>query len=146
MKMENRFEHEHSVDFNDGDCIFAEGDLGRDLYIIQSGSVIVLKNAGVQRIEIAQFHRGDFFGEMALLQSTPRSAGAFAQGPTKLLVLNPAGFLLKIRRDPTFAFEMLQQMSQRVKIANDRLTELIVQFRLPQAEVQKILIEQGDKL
>jgi CRP-like cAMP-binding protein len=139
MAIENRFEHEHIESYKDGDCIFAEGDLGRDLFIVQAGGVRVMKDTGAEKIEIASFQKGEFFGDMALLQSIPRYAGAFARGDTRLLILKPAGFLLKIRRDPTFAFEMLQQMSLRVRVSNDRLIEIISKFNLPKDEVQKIL-------
>ena len=56
-----------------------------------------------------------------------------------MLILKPAGFLLKIRRDPTFAFEMLQQLSFRVKMSNDRLLELVTRHQLPIDEVQNVL-------
>ncbi len=42
-------------------------------------------------------------------------------GATKLLVIHPGGFLLKIRRDPTFAFEMLQSLSKRIRLTNENL-------------------------
>ena len=138
---EARFEHEMVEAYADGECIFEEGDVGRDLYIVQSGEVKILKKVQSQNIEIATFTKGDFFGDMALLQSIPRYAGAYASGSeTRLLILKPAGFLLKIRRDPTFAFEMLQQMSLRVKVSNDRVLELIEKFKLPKDEVQKTLL------
>jgi CRP/FNR family cyclic AMP-dependent transcriptional regulator len=82
---------------------------------------------------------------MALLQSIPRYAGAYATGETRLLILKPAGFLMKIRRDPTFAFEMLQQMSLRVKVSNDRVLELVEKFQLPKDEVQKLLLALNGK-
>ncbi len=137
---EFKFEHELIETYTDGSCIFEEGDVGRDLYIVQSGEVKIQKKLQNQLVELARFTKGDFFGDMALLQSLPRYAGAYASGPTRLLILKPAGFLLKIRRDPTFAFEMLQQMSLRVKISNDRIIELIEKFKLPQEEIQKLLI------
>jgi CRP/FNR family cyclic AMP-dependent transcriptional regulator len=139
LKREARFEHEYVEDYEDGETIFTEGDTGRDLYIVQSGSVQILKQTGKLMMEMAQFKKGDFFGDMALLQSLPRYASAIAQGKTKLLILKPAGFLLKIRRDPTFAFEMLQQLSYRVKMTNDRLLHLVDQHSLPLDEVQSIL-------
>ncbi|MGE3756301.1 MAG: Crp/Fnr family transcriptional regulator [Pseudobdellovibrionaceae bacterium] len=139
LTREARFEHELIESYSDGECIFEEGDTGRDLYIVQQGAVKIIKNARPNPIEMAEFRKGDFFGDIALLQSIPRYAGAFAHGPTRLLILKPAGFLLKIRRDPTFAFEMLQQMSLRVKVSNDRLLEIVTQFKLPADEVQKIL-------
>ena len=142
---EARFEHEMIESYEDGECIFEEGDVGRDLYIVQSGDVKILKKIQTQLVELATFSKGDFFGDMALLQSIPRYAAAYALGETRLLILKPAGFLLKIRRDPTFAFEMLQQMSQRVKISNDRVLELIEKFQLPKDEVQKLLLTLNGK-
>lgn len=146
IKDEARFEHELVQTFLDGECIFEEGDVGRDLYIIQSGSVRILKKVQDNLIELARFDKGDFFGDMALLQSIPRYAGAYADGETKLLILRPGGFLLKIRRDPTFAFEMLQQMSLRVKVSSDRVLELINKFNLPRDEVQKLLLALNGKM
>jgi len=139
MKLETRFEHEYQQDFEDGECIFEEGDTGRDLYIIQFGRVQIRKKTPAKEIEMTIFNKGDFFGDMALLQSLPRYAAAYAIGKTRILILKPAGFLLKIRRDPTFAFEMLQQLSYRVKMSNDRLLELIDQHKIPVDEVQKLL-------
>ncbi len=141
-----RFEHEQIEEFQDGDCIFEEGDTGRDLYIVQSGIVSVIKKTPTDSIHIAEFTKGDFFGDMALLQSLPRYASAYAKGTTRLLVLKPAGFLLKIRRDPTFAFEMLQQMSFRIKVSNDRLIELVQKSQLPKDQVQEILTSVNGKL
>jgi CRP-like cAMP-binding protein len=136
---ENRFEHEYTEDFEDGACIFEEGDTGRDLYIIKAGSVQIRKHTPQGQMEMAIFGKGDFFGDMALLQSLPRYASAYAVGKTNLLILKPAGFLMKIRRDPTFAFEMLQQLSFRVKMSNDRLLEVLKRNQLPLEEIQSIL-------
>ncbi|NDF15609.1 cyclic nucleotide-binding protein [bacterium] len=136
---ENRFEHEFFEDFEDGACIFEEGDTGRDLYIIQSGQVQIRKKTPSGEVEMVRFQKGEFFGDMALLQSLPRYASAYAIGNTRLLILKPAGFLLKIRRDPTFAFEMLQQLSYRVKMSNDRLLETMIRNRLPLQEIQDIM-------
>ena len=139
LKRETRFEHEYLEDFEDGECVFEEGDTGRDLYIVQSGSVQILKKNKEGTFEMAQFKKGDFFGDMSLLQSLPRYASAYAKGKTRLLILKPAGFLLKIRRDPTFAFEMLQQLSYRVKMSNDRLLHVVEKHNLPVDEIQGIL-------
>lgn len=139
IKPSKKFEFELIKDFQDGECIFHEGDTERDLYVVQSGVVNIVKKTDKGEIIIAEFKKGDFFGDMSLLQSIPRYAGAFAKGPTKLLILRPAGFLLKIRRDPTFAFEMLQQMSFRVMVSSERLLALVNKFDLPEADVKKIV-------
>lgn len=134
-----RFSHEQIRDFQDGELIFAEGDTERDLYLIQEGGVLIRKKTAVGEIDLVQFERGDFFGEMALLQGIPRYASAYARGPTRLLILQPGGFLLKIRRDPTLAFEMLQQLSLRVKLTSERFIEAVSNGKLPHEVAEKIL-------
>ena len=136
---EDRFRHEQIEIYEDGEMIFEEGDVCRDLYVVKSGRVKILKKTPSGPIEISQFAKGEFFGDISLLQSLPRYASAYAVGPTELLVLAPAGFLLKIRRDPTFAFEMLQQMSLRVKVSNDRILELMKTYQIPQDQVQVLI-------
>jgi CRP/FNR family cyclic AMP-dependent transcriptional regulator len=135
-----KFTFEQFLEFEDGESIFREGEIGRELFIIQKGSVQIQKKMrdGAE-ITLATLERGDFFGDMALLQSIPRHASAVARGKTQLLALQPGGFLVKIRRDPTFAFEMIQKLSARLKTSNEKLLEIVGRFSLPADEVQKII-------
>jgi CRP-like cAMP-binding protein len=92
------------------------------MYVVVSGEVVVSKkSANGLEIILAVLKKGDFVGEMSLLESLPRSATARARGTTRLLAIQPGGFLLKIRRDPTFAFEMLQTLSRRIRVTNENL-------------------------
>ena len=116
-----KFGHESHRTFNDGDLVFMEGDDSREMYVVVEGEVVVSKRAGQSEVVLASLKKGDFVGEMSLLESLPRSATARAKGETKLLAIHPGGFLLKIRRDPTFAFEMLQSLSRRIRITNEAL-------------------------
>jgi CRP/FNR family transcriptional regulator, cyclic AMP receptor protein len=110
------------------------------MYVIQEGEIVIRKKiSSGEEIQLARFSRGDFVGEMALLESLPRFATAYAKGKTKVLVLRPGGFLLKIRRDPTFAFEMLQQLSRRIRITNERLVEVVNLGGSERALIEKIL-------
>ncbi len=117
------FEEEYAHD----DVIVAEGEAGRHMYVIQSGQVEITKRIGHEEITLAVLGKGDFFGEMSLLESLPRDANARAVGPTRLLVINPGGLLVRIRRDPTFAFEMLHRLSGRIRNLNRRVVELLEQ-------------------
>lgn len=143
--LESRVTHEKIVQYEDGEFIFTEGDTSRDLFIIQEGEVEIYKNTSMGELKLAVFRRGDFFGDMALLQGGYRFAGAKAKGVTKLLVLQPGGFLLKIRRDPTFAFEMLQALSMRIKVSNERLIEVIQKGNIPKETVEEILQMMGGR-
>lgn len=121
VNLKERFAEESVREFNDGDLIFMEGDDSREMYVVVEGEVSVSKRSKAGDILLATLKKGDFVGEMSLLESLPRSATARAHGKTRLLAIQPGGFLLKIRRDPTFAFEMLQALSRRIRVTNDTL-------------------------
>jgi CRP/FNR family transcriptional regulator, cyclic AMP receptor protein len=118
---DDRFAHESVLEFSDGETIFTEADEDREMYIVQSGEVQITKRFPSGEIHIATITKGDFVGEMALLESLPRNATAKAVGITRLVVLQPGGLLLKIRRDPTLAFEMLQRLSHRIRATDEQL-------------------------
>jgi CRP/FNR family transcriptional regulator, cyclic AMP receptor protein len=118
--IEKKFEQEARA-YDDGEIIFREGEETREMYIVQRGEVVVSKKGPRGDIELAVLRKGDFVGEMSLLESLPRTATAKARGKTSLLAIHPGGFLLKIRRDPTFAFEMMQTLSRRIRMTNENL-------------------------
>src|SRR3954451_14908513 len=86
----------------DGDDIIRKGDVGHDMYIIQSGQVRISKRKTRGEVVLATLDKGDFFGEMSLLESLPREATARAVGEARLLVLSRGGLLFRLRRDPTY--------------------------------------------
>lgn len=103
---------------HDGDVIFSERDTGRQMFIVAAGTVRITVGHGEAEVTLGVIERGDFFGEMALLEALPRSANAYAVGETHLLVIEPGALLLRIRRDPTFAIEMLHRLSGRLRQSN----------------------------
>jgi CRP/FNR family transcriptional regulator, cyclic AMP receptor protein len=107
--------------FADGELIAAEGSQGREMFIVAEGRVRIVKDRDGRPVVLDVVERGDFFGEMALLESLPRFASAYAEGETRLVVIEPGGLLTRIRRDPTLAIEMLSRLSARLRQANSRL-------------------------
>jgi len=108
-------------EFVDGQIIVAEGDVSNEMFIVSSGRVRIVKVGPRGPVVLGHIERGEFFGEMALLESLPRHAAAYAVGATRLLVIEPGSLLVRIRRDPTFALEMLHRLSGRLREANMRL-------------------------
>lgn len=78
--------------FEKGDVIFHEGDIGDYLYIIINGSVDVLKKKGDKDEKVATLTKGEFFGEMALLNERTRTATIRCDTPTDLLALRKSDF------------------------------------------------------
>ena len=104
--------------YQDGEHIVREGDAGREMFVVRSGHALVRRQAGG---EVARLGKGDFFGEMSVLESLPRDADVIADGTVTVLVLGPGALLVRIRRDPSFALELLQALSGRVRSLNERL-------------------------
>jgi CRP/FNR family transcriptional regulator, cyclic AMP receptor protein len=120
-----------------GDVIFAEGDAGNEMFILQEGRVAVTKQVAGREVFLACLERGDFFGEMALLDGRCRHATCYAMAPTRLLAIKSGELLIKLRRDPTFALEMLQTMSRRINAVNDQILRLMEDRMLSEQELAK---------
>jgi CRP/FNR family cyclic AMP-dependent transcriptional regulator len=104
-------------DYKAGDVIFKEGDAAQELFIIQSGEVeIRLGNRVLEKLP--QF---SIFGEMALIDASPRSATAVAAGDVKLVPVSEKQFLFLISNTPHFALNVMRVMARRLRTANKSL-------------------------
>ena len=115
--------------YADGSEVFAEGAAGDGLYFVVSGRVRVTKRlSGGGQKDIATLGAGDCLGEMALLDATPRSAGAYASGPTELLRLKRDDLKRWLEADPTLAMqffaELVSVQSRRLRRTSSELAML----------------------
>ena len=83
------------------------------MFVIRRGTVEIRRGDVV-----AELGAGDFFGEMSVLESMPRDADAIAVTDVHLLVITKGALLVRLRRDPTFALEMLHRLSGRIRALN----------------------------
>lgn len=134
-----RFNDQQILKLKNGEYLFREGDLSREMYIIQKGTIEVFKKIEGSTVILGQIQRGNMVGEMSLLESLPRSASARAIDDTVLIVLDPGSFLLKIRRDPTFAFELMKLLSGRIRQTNEKLFALIADEHVSKNSLQEVI-------
>jgi len=113
-----------TLSFAPGDFIFQHGELGTDMYIIQEGEVHIVRKLGSDSHILSRLERGDFFGEMAVLESVPRSADAIAVTNVRLLVINGSRFDEMLRRNPEVAVRIIRKYSQRLREANTLLDRM----------------------
>ena len=85
--------------FQAGETVFQQGDPGIGMYIIQEG-IIYIVQMPAEHI-LAELAAGDFFGEIALLNETPRSASAIAKTDCTLLCVSQPDLLGLFKRDPS---------------------------------------------
>jgi len=116
---------ESSSSYAAGDLIFAQGDLGTDMFIIQEGEVDIIKHINGESHLLSHLERGDFFGEMALLESVPRTADALAKSDVKVLVINGSRFDDMLRKNPEIAVRIIRKYSKRLREANTLLERLV---------------------
>ena len=108
------------------ETVVLEGDDSvQALYLIASGSVQVYMTGVDGRETILSFlERGDFFGEMSLIDGEPRSASVRTVTDAQLLLIHRESFLTLIRQSPEIAMGLLSEMSKRLRKANRQIGSL----------------------
>lgn len=122
------------VHFQAGETIFAEGDAGTEMYIIQSGRVEVLKQMAGEERRLAILEKGDFFGEMALLEKVPRNATVRALEKTSTLSVGSSTFDQMVRDNPEIVVRMMRKMSSRQRQMEDELAAMASRASEPPTE------------
>ena len=105
-----------------GEVVFHQGDVGTALFIIRKGQVAIrLSSPDGKEVTLALLDRGDFFGELALLDGEPRSTDAVAREETELLSLQRESFHQFLESSPQVALGLLASLSRLVR----RVTRLV---------------------
>jgi CRP-like cAMP-binding protein len=105
--------------YGESQVIFEEGSIGAEMYIVHSGRVKVLRREADLEVVLATLGPGEFFGEMALVDDSPRSATAVAaENDTALLALDKERFLFLVSHQPTFALTIMHILCQRLRPKN----------------------------
>ncbi|MBO2033018.1 cyclic nucleotide-binding domain-containing protein [Siccationidurans ginsengisoli] len=107
----------HEVSFAAGQQIFAKGDLGASLFIVYEGLVGVFNGAQ----QLATFSKGDFFGELALLDAEPRSASAVAQGAVTAFRLDQEDFYDVMEERGEVLRNIMKVLCQRLRKQNEAM-------------------------
>lgn len=103
-----------AVTFQKGDIIFCEYEPGDNFYLIQSGTVQIVKIMGNIEKIIDILYPGEIFGEMAILEEAPRSATAIANEKVKALEFNRQNFEVIMMGNPQIALKLLKLFTKRI--------------------------------
>ncbi|MET4391381.1 CRP/FNR family cyclic AMP-dependent transcriptional regulator [Bradyrhizobium sp. F1.4.3] len=106
-------------EFGVDDVIFEEGSTGRELFVVLDGEVEIAKVNGASKVSIIKLGKGEFFGEMAVIDGSARSATAIAAAPhTKVMRINHARFVYLVSQQPAFALMVMDALSKRLRASN----------------------------
>src|SRR5437588_9225796 len=111
-----------SIDCKEKTFLFRAGDEGDAMYLIERGKVrICVQATDGREMTLTKLGRGDFFGEMALLDGQRRSADAIVAEDARLAVLSREHFLSFVRSSPDVALELLTALANRLRLSNELL-------------------------
>lgn len=122
--------------YEPGQVIIAEFEPGESFYLIQKGTVQLVKCVNGQNKNLDILKPGEFFGEMAILDNSPRSATCLALGNVQCLEFNKANFELLITGNPQIALNILKLFCKRIYDQKRRFKILVIQD--PQARVADV--------
>ncbi len=106
----------HLLSFEDGSVIVPEGEEGQGFYLIMSGEAAVVRRGK----EISRLSAGQFFGEIALIEGTPRTASVIAVGSVVCLGILRADFRPLLIRQPRIALRIIEEEGRRYeKVGGD---------------------------
>jgi len=124
--------------FQKGEIIFSEYEPGDAFYLIQSGRVQIVKVMGDIEKTIDVLQPSEVFGEMAILEDSPRSATAIAIDQVKVLEFNRANFEVLMMGNPQIALKLLKLFSKRIYDQKRRF--MILTLDDPQAKVADVFL------
>lgn len=110
------------VQFHEGQTIFEKGEIGNCMFVIYSGSVDIYD----RKERLAQFERGDVFGELALLDTEPRSASAIAASEVVLFRIDHEDFYDLMEERGEVLRNMMRILCQRIRLQNEKLQTIAV--------------------
>jgi len=113
------------VRIESGHNVFAQGDEGDAMYVIQDGAVDIVAGTGKQKVIVSSLFKQQYFGELSLLDGAPRSATAVASRPTLLLALDRDDFVDFIRRRPEAALSVMHEVGERIRATNELMTRTV---------------------
>ncbi len=104
----------HTHAYAAGETIFHEGDPAKELFVVQSGRVKVM----LGNRQLDEIGENGIFGEMALIDSSPRSATVIAATDVTLVPVNEKQFLFLVGNTPYFALKVMRVMASRLRTMN----------------------------
>jgi CRP/FNR family transcriptional regulator, cyclic AMP receptor protein len=130
-------EHEYPA----GRAVLMEDAWGNAVYFVESGWVKVRRHVGENVATLAILGRGDFFGEMAVLDESPRSTDVVALSSVKLLSISAQRFIQTLFKDSQLHHRMLQLLVRRLRQTNFRFQ---LRHQPPAIKLVNTLVTLGD--
>lgn len=129
---------------NRGQFIFLQDDPSEKAFLVHSGCIsIMLESSDGRKLVINEMRAGDFFGEVGLLTSHPRSSSALARTDGELLVIPRQTFISVLESEPRLVRRMLEMTATRLRASSER--ESALAFLNAQGRLARLLLQLGQQ-
>lgn len=119
-----------------GETIFKEGETGHVMYVIMDGEIEIRKKTARSTYKtLVVLKKGDFFGEMAIIEKKPRTATAVAKTQCKLIMLDTEAFYTMVEKSSDFAVKMIKTLSSRLRKA-----DLLIEYLLGSNDEKQVVM------
>jgi CRP/FNR family cyclic AMP-dependent transcriptional regulator len=112
-------------EYRAGDVLFREGEGGAEMFVLQSGSVQISKSVGGDERTLAVLGRGEFLGEMAILNGKPRTATATVTEDARVLVIDAKTLETMIAKNTEIAMRLIKKLARRLDAADEMIQILM---------------------
>ena len=107
--------------FMPGDFIFREGEFGKVAYVIEQGEIELVKFTGDEYVTLAEISKGALFGEMAIIDGSPRSGSARAKTSCELREISEEQLKQYLSGSPQTSLDMMRRLAGYARSANEKL-------------------------
>ncbi len=107
--------------FLPGDFIFKEGEFGKVAYVIEEGEIELVKFTGDEYVTLAEISKGALFGEMAIIDGSPRSGSARAKTSCELREISEEQLKQYLSGSPQTSLDMMRRLAGYARSANEKL-------------------------
>ena len=126
MANDDQLFQRHGRVFAAGTVLFREGETGGEMYVLQSGVVrITRRSRGTQKL-LATLGPGEFFGEMSIISSKPRTATAEVVSEARVLVIDARTFEIMVRSNVEIAVRLIKKFAERLAEADEQIENLVL--------------------
>lgn len=109
-----------------GTVLFREGEVGEEMYVIQSGRVQLTRRVRGREMHLGTLPPGEFFGEMAIVNNRPRTATATIIEEAHLLVIDGRTFEAMVRGNSEIALRFIKKLATRLELSNQQVETLLL--------------------
>ena len=129
------------LSFDEDMTLFRQGDEADAFYIIQEGAVSVIREDNSVKTELALLEKGNFFGEMGILDDSSRSATCITRGKTSLLVISKEAFLKMMATNPTISRHVMSALVKRAcKADHGEMSDIVEGHNIPVASKKGAIV------